>query len=101
MNDPASDPDEKLRPIPFTFEDRDLILNLYSLDLEFEKSFKLAVVKGKTVIVNLNAYDLDQLLDEIAAVANHEKNSKMQKKLDGLFDRVSDKLETEFPRKDN
>ncbi len=46
----------------------------------------------------MNAYDLNQLLGEIAAVANHEKNSKLRRKLDKLFDRVNEKLETEFPK---
>jgi hypothetical protein len=98
MNLHATDPDEQLKPISFTFEDRDLILSLYTLEPEIEKPFKLAAVKGNGVVVQLNAYDLDQLLGEIAAVANHEKNAKLRRRLDELFDRVGDKLEREFPK---
>jgi hypothetical protein len=93
-----SDPDEILKPLQFTIQDRDLILDLYSVDPEMEKRFRLAVVKGTGLVVRLNAYDLDDLLGEIAAVANHEKNKRHQKKLDSLFDRVSDKLERHFPQ---
>jgi hypothetical protein len=98
MSVPATDPDEQLKPVSFDFEDRDLILGLYTLEPEIEKLFTLAVVKGNGVVVHANAYDLDQLLGEIAAVANHEKDSKRRRKLDKLFERVNDKLKTEFPK---
>jgi hypothetical protein len=98
MNQRESDPDEQLKPIQITFQDRDLILDLYSVDPEMERRFKLAAVEGKGIVVQLNAYDLDELLGEIAAVANHEENAKHHKKLDALFDRVSDKLERHFPK---
>jgi hypothetical protein len=98
MSFPTNDPDEQVKPIEFTLEDRDLILNLFTVDPEIENRFKLAAVKGNGIAVHLNAYDLDELLGEIAAVANHEKNRKQQRKLDALFQRVSDKLESEFPR---
>ncbi len=100
MNEAASDPDGEAKPIFFTFEDRDLILSLYTVEPEIEKPLKLAVVKGNGIIAQLNAYDLDQLLGEIAAVANHEDNSKVRRKLDALFDRVSKILETEFPKQE-
>ena len=98
MSDPTTDPDEQPRPIAFTYEDRELILKLYSIDAETENRFKLAMVAGNKLVVQMNAYDLDELLGAIAAVANHEKNSKQRNKLDALFKRVSDKLEKEFPQ---
>lgn len=98
MNSQSTDPDEQAKPVYFSFEDRDLILSLYTLESDIENAFKLAAVKGKGVVVNLNAYDLDDLLGQIAAVANHEKDRKLQRKLDALFRRVSDTLETEFPQ---
>jgi len=98
MNHPTTDPDEQLKPIQFTLQDRDLILDLYTVDPDMERRLKLAAVKGKGVVVQLNAYDLDELLGEIAAVANHEENARQQKKLDALFDRVSDKLKRYFPK---
>jgi len=50
MNVSATDPDEELKPISFTFEDCDLILSLYTLEHKIEKPFKLTVVKGKGVV---------------------------------------------------
>ena len=98
MNELESDPDEQLKPIQFTLHDRDMILDLYTLDAEIEGRFRLAVINGKGIVISLNAYDLDELLGEIAAVANHEENGKHQKKLDALFKRVSNKLERHFPK---
>ena len=98
MSDSSIDPDDRPKPIAFTFEDRDLILGLYSVEPEIEGPLRLAAVKGNGVVVRFSAYDLDQLLGEIAAVANHETNRKLKKKLDDLFARVSDTLEREFPR---
>jgi hypothetical protein len=95
---PATDPDEQPKPISFTFEDRDLILSLYTLEPEIEKRFKLAAVRARRVVVNFNAYDLDELLAQIVAVTNHEKDRKLQRKLDALYQRVSDTLDREFPK---
>jgi hypothetical protein len=98
MNDSSIDPDEQPKPITFTFEDRDLILGLYSVEPEIEGTLRLAAVKGKGIVVRFNAGDLEQLLGEIAAVANHETDRKLKKRLDSLFGRVSDMLEREFPQ---
>lgn len=98
MNHPTTDPDEQIKPIQFTLQDRDLILDLYTVDPDMERRFRLAAVHGKGIVVQLSAYDLDELLGEIAAVANHEENARQQKKLDALFHRVSDKLERHFPK---
>jgi hypothetical protein len=98
MNLPVTDPDEKLKPIFFTFDDRDLILSLSTIHSDIENQFKLATLKGKGITVQMNAYDLDELLGCIAAVANHETNRTRQRKLDTLFQRVSKKLETGFPQ---
>jgi shikimate 5-dehydrogenase len=91
------DPDERLKPIYFDLKERDLIVNLTSIDLETQKKFSLAILKKDGIVVEMNAYDLDLLLGNIAAVANHTKDQKLKKKLDTLFDRVSDTLESEYP----
>lgn len=98
MSSSTLDPDEQPKPIWFAFEDRDLILGLYSIEPGIENPLRLAVVKGNGIVVNFRASDLEQLLGEIAAVANHETKRKMKKKLDNLFGRVNDTLEREFPR---
>ena len=91
------DPDERLKPIYFDLKERDLIVNLTSIDLETQKQFSLAILKKDGIVVEMNAYDLDLLLGNIAAVANHTKDQKLKKKLDTLFDRVSYTLESEYP----
>ena len=98
MNSLAADPDEQPKLIQFDLEDRDTILSLYTVELDIENRFKLATLKGKGILVQLNAYDLDELLGSIAAVANHEKDSKLRRKLDALYYRVNEKLETQFPK---
>ena len=89
-----------MKPIHFTHTERDLLLGLGSLDDEIENRFRLALLKGDKLLVQLNAYDLDELLGSIAAVANHTEDKKQRKALDELFIRVGDILETEFPRDD-
>jgi hypothetical protein len=98
MSFPSPDPDEQLKPIEFDFADRDLILDLWTIESDIESRFKLAPVKGKRIVVEMNAFDLDELLGSIAAIANHEKNAKRRRKLDDLFKRISDTLETQFPQ---
>lgn len=97
MKNEEIDPDEQPKPLLFSFEDRELILSLYSLEPEIEKLFRLAMVKGDRVVVPLNAYDLEELMGEIAAVANHEKNAKLRRTLYDLLKRVGDMLNSEFP----
>ena len=91
------DADEQVKTICFKLDERDLIVNLMSIAPTIERRFKLAVLKEDGIGVELNAYDLDELLGDIAAEANHTKQHKLKKKLDTLFDRLSDTLETEFP----
>ncbi len=91
------DTDEQAKPIFFNLEERDLIVNLMSIDLETEKRFRLAMLKDNGIVLDMNVYDLDLLLGDIAAVANHTKQRKLQKKLQKMFDRVSETIESEFP----
>ena len=94
------EPDEVLKPILFTPAERDLLLGLNDIDPEIENRFRLAVLKGDKLVVQLNAYDLDELLGSIAAVANHADDGKLRKMMDELFVRVSDVLDREFPQVD-
>ncbi len=96
-NNEKMDSDEQVKPILFNLDERDLIVNLMSIDLETKKRFRLALLKDNGVVVDMNAYDLDLLLGDIAAVANHTNNQKLKKKLQNLFDRISKILEAEYP----
>jgi len=84
-------------PIQFTLRERDLIVNLLSVDTDTVKRFQLAVLKGKTLFVSLSAGDLDVLLGAIAADANHTKQRKLRLELDKLFERLDNVLASEFP----
>lgn len=97
MTAPDIDPDETMKPIRFSSAERRLILDLDSLDLEMEERFRLAVVSGNGIVIPMNAYDLDQLHGEIAAVANHETNRKRQRQLDDICRRIEEILDDEFP----
>jgi hypothetical protein len=94
----SEDPDEEIKPIQFSLPERDLILDLYSLDGDMEKRLRLATLSGKGITVPMNAYDLDELHGTIAAVANHEKDRKLQRKLDAICRRIETILDKEFPQ---
>jgi hypothetical protein len=46
----------------------------------------------------MNAYDLDELHGAVAAVANHEMDRNLQRKLDAICRRIETILDEEFPR---
>ena len=72
------DADEQVKTICFKLDERDLIVNLMSIAPTIERRFKLAVLKEDGIGVELNAYDLDDLLGDIAAEANHTKQHKLK-----------------------
>ena len=72
-------------PVKSTLRERDLIRNETSFDAAFAES---AVVKGKSVIVDLSLEDIEEIQGYVAAEANHTKNSRLQNQLDRLFDKL-------------
>ncbi|MBI1768299.1 MAG: hypothetical protein HYR67_07985 [Bacteroidetes bacterium] len=84
-------------PIQFTRRERDLIVNLLSVEPEIVERFQLAILKGKMLVVNLSAGDLDTLQGAIAADANHTEEKKLQRELDDLFERLDEVLASDFP----
>lgn len=84
-------------PIQFTHRERDLIVNLRSVETDIVKRFQLAILKGATLVVTLSAGDLEVLLGAIAADANHTKQRRLQKELDKLFERLDNIMASEFP----
>ena len=85
-------------PIQFTRRERELIVNLMSVEPEIIDRFHLAILKGEALVVNLSAGDLDTLLGAIAADANHTEQKRLQKELDKLFNRLDRLLQSEFPK---
>ena len=81
--------------IQFTLHERDLLLNVLSIEPEIEDLLKLALLQNNTVSIDIDADDLDLLLGAIAADANHAPNKKLEKELDALFDRLNDFLDSD------
>ncbi len=86
--------DEKI-PVPFSFEERDLILAETFIDRSMERAFRLAEVKGARVIVPLSLSDIEDLMGHIAATANHTDDRKLERKLDAVWERL-DKYEDRY-----
>ncbi len=84
-------------PIHVTRRERELIINLLSVEPDIVDRLQLAIVKGDKLEVKMSAGDLDVLLGAIAADANHTKNKRLQKELDRLFNRLNKLLNSEFP----
>ena len=84
-------------PLKFTRRERELMVNLLSVELDIVERFQLAILKGNALVVSLSAGDLDTLLGAIAADANHTNQKNLQKELDKLFNRLDDVLASDFP----
>jgi hypothetical protein len=85
-------PDEKI-PLELNDRERELILkHTFAGD---ELTGRLRVPKpGASPIYGFNLDDLDDLAGYVAAEANHAKNKKLQKELQGLYNRVAAVLES-------
>ena len=79
--------------IKFTPQERDLIIDHTFADSELTQRLEIAEVKGKHLIVKYSTYDLEELIGYIAAEANHTDDKKIGKKLDRLFETLSDILD--------
>jgi hypothetical protein len=78
-------------PLKLTIRERDLIRNETLCDPDFAR---FAVAEGKGIRVELSLDDIEEIQGYIAAEANHTKNSKLEKELDRLFDKLQVYLET-------
>ncbi len=76
--------------IKFTIEERDLIVNqTFAVDDLTERLHK-AKVEGKYITVSYTLDEIEDLAGFIAAEANHAEDKKLEKKLDALYDKISD-----------
>ncbi len=75
-------------PIKFSLREKDLLLNLISIEPEIVERLNHAVVENGFVSITVDIDDLDLLLGAIAADANHSESKKLEKELDSLFGRV-------------
>lgn len=71
----------------------ELLLSIDVLDLDYEEKLKLPIRKGDKNIINLEPYELDDLCGTLAFMGNHEKDQKMVRKYDRLFEYLNDYLD--------
>lgn len=75
--------------LELTPRERELLLNLFTLDEELEQQIR-RVSTSKSLMLTLD--ELEELAGCIAAEANHTKNKKRQKILDGFYKKIEDLL---------
>ena len=78
-------PYETKLPVKLTLRERDLIRSTMFLNPDFGKG---GVVDGKCITVNLSLDEIGEIQGYIAAEANHTRNSKLERELDQLFDKL-------------
>jgi hypothetical protein len=80
--------------VEFSARERQLILEQTFAGPELTDLLEGAQVISGSCIVRYTLDDLDELLGYIAADANHAKSKKLQKELDGLYERLQKKMES-------
>ena len=90
-------PDDR---IPFTLSngERDLLLDLVLVDPAIEVRLRLAATSGTELVVGLTLEDIDDLVGNAAAEANHSEDAKRRRALSKIVDRLI-RMEREFTRK--
>jgi hypothetical protein len=78
-------------PVALTLRERDLIRDETFCDPGFAKC---AVVDGTGIKVELSLDEIEEIQGYVAAAANHTNNAKLQKKLDRLFAKFQEYLDT-------
>ncbi|CBE69211.1 MAG: hypothetical protein F9K13_06495 [Candidatus Methylomirabilis oxygeniifera] len=78
-------------PVKLTIRERDLIRDETFCHPDFAK---VAVVDGKRVRVDLSLDEIEEIQGFVAAEANHMENTKLQKELYRLFDKLQVFLDT-------
>jgi hypothetical protein len=75
--------------IRLTIDERDLILNHTFAGDDLTGKLHEAKVEGKNIKVAFTVDELDDLAGFIAAEANHTKDKILEKKLEDLYDKIS------------
>ena len=76
--------------IKFTIEERDLIVNQTFAGDDLTERLNEATAKGKYIKVSYSLDELEDLAGFIAAEANHAEDKKLEKKLEALYDKISE-----------
>jgi hypothetical protein len=75
-------------PIRLSGADRDLILEQTYIDTDHIELLKTAKLENDVITIYLTLDDLDDILGYIAFAANHADDSKLEAKLDKVYDRL-------------
>ena len=75
--------------VRFTIEERDLILKQTFVGDDLTEKLHEAKAGGNIIKVEYTLDELDDLAGFIAAEANHAENKKLEKKLEALYDKIS------------
>ncbi|RME96989.1 MAG: hypothetical protein D6773_16415 [Alphaproteobacteria bacterium] len=75
-------------PVPFSYEERDLILVETMIDPDLQRSFRAAEVDGDRLLVPLTLSDVEDLMGHVAAVVNHTDDRQVERKLGATWERL-------------
>ena len=76
--------------IKFTIDERELIVNQTFAGDDLTERLHKAKVEGNYIKVSYTLNEIEDLAGFIAAEANHAEDKKLEKKLDALYDKLSD-----------
>lgn len=88
-------------PVRLHVEEKDLILNETLADPDLTDRLEAAKEVSEAVVVYSSPDELDDLIDHIAASANHCADRKIQDALDYLYDSLSALLDYHLDRKND
>jgi hypothetical protein len=76
--------------IKFTTAECDLILNHTFAGSDLTDRLRKVKTEEKSIKAVFSLEELDELAGFIAAEANHSEDKKLEKRLEGLYDKISD-----------
>jgi len=88
-------------PVRLHVEEKKLILNETLIDPDLTDRFKAAKKVSEAVVIYFRPDEFDDLLDHVAAAANHCPDRKIQNALDDLYDSLSALLDFHADRKED
>lgn len=88
-------------PVRLHIEEKDLILNEIFIEPDLTDRLETAKEVSEVVVVYFSPDELDDLLDHIAAAANHCHDKKIQDALDEIYDSLSALLEFYLDREND
>jgi DNA-binding MarR family transcriptional regulator len=81
--------------VGLSVRERDHVVEKAFVDPEIERALREAAPAGSKLVVNLNLDEIDDLIECVAAEANHSDDANTQRLLDAVCDRLG-KLLDEF-----